>query len=384
MIFLPIVDRELRVAARRKSTYRMRTWTVAVAVVVVCFSLFPAMLLRPPGGLGKSLYITFTNFAFGLCLLAGALLTADCLSEEKRDGTLGLLFLTDLKGYDVVLGKFMAMSLNSVYGLLAVLPITGLSLVLGGLTGGEFWWMTLALLNALFFSLATGILVSAIGRDSQRVMGGTLGLVILLTGGLPALVKAGLALGVPPGWECLARISPYYPFARALEPMHSWQPARYWWALLASQLFGWCLLGLASVALPQRWQERTVAGERARVLARWSQPRSQRPSQRARAREELLPVNPVLWLMSSGPDFRRIAWVIVGAWGVVVLFVCLLAPRDTGSTVLGWYAVRPFGFILKCLVALEACRFFVEARRNGALEMLLSTPLTSRDILSGQ
>jgi hypothetical protein len=166
--------------------------------------------------------------------------------------------------------------------------------------------------------------------------------------------------------------------------MHMLQPARYWWALLASQLFGWCLLGLASVALPQRWQERTVAGERAGVLTRWSQPRSQRPAQRARAREELLPVNPVLWLMSSGTDFRRIAWVIVGAWGVVVLLVCLLAPRDTGSFVLGWYAVLPFGFLLKCLLALQACRFFVEARRNGALEMLLSTPLTSRDILNGQ
>ena len=50
MTFLPIVDRELRVAARRKSTYRMRTWTVVVALVVGCFSLFPVMLMRGPGG----------------------------------------------------------------------------------------------------------------------------------------------------------------------------------------------------------------------------------------------------------------------------------------------------------------------------------------------
>ncbi len=301
MTFLPIVDRELRVAARRKSTYRMRTWTVVVALVVGCFSLFPVMLMRGPGSVGKSLYTTLTGFAFGLCLLAGALLTADCLSEEKREGTLGFLFLTDLKGYDVVLGKFMAMSLNAIYGLLAVLPITGLSLLLGGLTGGEFWRMTLALFNALFFSLAAGILVSAVGRDSQRVMGGTLGLVILLAGGLPALVKAGLAAGVPAGWECLAWISPYYAFGKALEPMYLWQPAAYWWALLASQLFGWCLLGLASLALPRRWQEHAGAGEQAGVLTQWPRRTSRGPSERARAREELLPVNPVLWLMSSGP-----------------------------------------------------------------------------------
>jgi ABC-type transport system involved in multi-copper enzyme maturation permease subunit len=384
MTFLPIVDRELRVAARRKSTYRMRTWTVVVALVVGCFSLFPVMLMRGPGGVGKPFYTTLTGFAFGLCLLAGALLTADCLSEEKRDGTLGFLFLTDLKGYDVVLGKFMAMSLNAIYGLLAVLPITGLSLLLGGLTGGEFWRMTLALFNALFFSLATGILVSAIGRDSQRVMGGTLGMVILVAGGLPVLVKAGLAMGVPAGWECLAWISPYYAFGKALEPMYLWQPARYWWALLASQLFGWCLLALASGALPHCWQERRGAGERGGLLTQWPQQTRKRPAERARAREELLPVNPVLWLMSCGPDLRTISWVIVWAWGGVVLLVTLSAPRETSAFVLGWYGVRPFGFLLKWLLALQACRFFVEARRNGALEMLLCTPLTSRDILGGQ
>jgi len=384
MTFLPIVDRELRVAARRKSTYRMRSWTVVVAMVVGGISLFPVMMMRGPGGVGKSFYTTLTGFAFGLCLLAGALLTADCLSEEKRDGTLGFLFLTDLKGYDVVLGKFMAMSLNAIYGLLAVLPITGLSLLLGGLTGGEFWRMTLALFNTLFFSLATGILVSGIGRDATRVMGGTLGLVIFFAGGLPALVKAGLAMGVPPGWECLAWISPYYAFGKALEPMYLWQPARYWSALLASHLFGWCLLALASMALPRLWQERSGAVERDSVLSKWTRRSVQGTAERARAREELLLANPVHWLVGTGPDLRRIAWVIVWAWGVVVLLVTLLAPREIGAFALGWYGVRPFGFLLKWLLALQACRFFVEARRNGALEMLLCTPLTSREILGGQ
>ena len=48
------------------------------------------------------------------------------------------------------------------------------------------------------------------------------------------------------------------------------------------------------------------------------------------------------------------------------------------------YGALPFGFLLKWLFALQACRFFVEARRTGALETLLCTPLTSRDLISGQ
>ena len=383
MTFLPIVGRELRVSARRKSTYRLRTWMVVIALVVGFCSLFPALAVGTSGSLGKSLYTVLTTFIFALCLLAGVLLTADCLSEEKRAGTLGLLFLTDLRGYDVVLGKLMAMSLNAFYGLLAILPVTGLCLLLGGLTGGEFWRTNLTLLNALFVSLAAGLCVSAFGRDSQRVMGGTLFLIILLAAGVPLLVGLGRTLGMPPGVQCCAWISPYTPFAGALEPVYLRQPEKYWLSLAASQLGGWLLLALASGALPHRWQER-VAGETSRSLRRAARGDGRATAARARARKELLQANPVLWLMSSGPDLRRVAWIIVAAWGLVVVLTMAFAPLQMGAFGLSVYGVRPFGFLLKCLVVVQACHFFVEARRSGALETLLCTPLTSGDIIRSQ
>ncbi|HOX59607.1 MAG TPA: ABC transporter permease subunit [Candidatus Paceibacterota bacterium] len=384
MTFLPIVDRELRVAARRRITYRIRTWAAIIALVVGFFAFFPAVLAGAYGSTGKSLYTALTNSVFGLCLLAGVLFTADCLSEEKRESTLGLLFLTDLRGYDVVLGKFMAMSLNAFYGLLAILPITGLSLLLGGLTGGEFWRTTLALVNVLFVSLAAGICVSAFGRESQRVMGATLGLVILLAAGPSLAALIGRALRLPLQWECWAWISPYQAFSNALEPDYLRQPGMFWRALAVSHGVGWLLLALASTVLPHRWEERAAAGGAGGLLRRWAQPTRSGIGARAKARQELLPVNPVLWLLSSGPDLRRLAWIIVCAWGVVVLATTLFAPNEGGVFALGMYGVRPFGFLLKWLLALQACRFFVEARRNGTLETLLCTPVTSRDIIRGQ
>src|ERR1044071_3968289 len=104
MTFLPIVERELRVAARRKSTYRIRSWTVVLAIVGSFFSLMFFLMVRGRAAVGHSLFTYLTCYAFGLCVLAGVFLTADCLSEEKREGTIGLLFLTDPHGYDVVLG----------------------------------------------------------------------------------------------------------------------------------------------------------------------------------------------------------------------------------------------------------------------------------------
>src|SRR5215472_2300539 len=171
MTFLPIVDRELRAAARRRGTFRLRWFVVLIGLIVTFAALSFLAAGAGPRNVGGPLFAVLTVCAFFLCPLLGVALTADSLSEEKREGTLGLLFLTDLKGYDVVLGKFAASSLTAFYCLLALLPMTALPMLLGGVPAADFWRMTLALLNALFFSVSAGLCVSAFMRDSQRALG---------------------------------------------------------------------------------------------------------------------------------------------------------------------------------------------------------------------
>ena len=168
MIFLPIVVRELRVAARRKSTYRARFWTAFAAIAFGSYLVFVSGAFpwgRPQGGM-----MVFNSLAW-LCFLSCLSLatnTVDCISEEKREGTLGFLFLTDLKGHDIALGKLFSSSLISFYSLLGILPIVAVSLLFGGVTATEFWAVALALLNVFFFSQAAGILVSAFSRKRNR------------------------------------------------------------------------------------------------------------------------------------------------------------------------------------------------------------------------
>src|SRR5206468_12968739 len=126
-----------------------------------------------------------TLIVLGFSAFAGVFLTADCLSEEKREGTLGLLFLTDLKGYDVVLGKLLATSVPAIYGVLAVFPVLAITLTMGGVTAGEFWRMTLVFLNTLFFSLSVGMLVSSVSQRENRAMTGAAGMILLVSLGLP-------------------------------------------------------------------------------------------------------------------------------------------------------------------------------------------------------
>src|SRR5436190_8364828 len=144
MTFLPITWRELRVSSRRKGLFRVRRWTALLAMVVSLVSLAAVMTTRRGGNPGNTLFNILTGYAFGLSLLSGVGLTADSLSEERREGTLGLLFLTNTKEYDLVLGKFISNAVTAFYVLLALLPITALPVLLGGVTGAEFWRRALA------------------------------------------------------------------------------------------------------------------------------------------------------------------------------------------------------------------------------------------------
>jgi len=99
MTFLPIVERELRVAARRHGTYSMRLFMALTAIGLGIF-LYGANVRTPPATLGRMIFQGFSVLALIYCLASGRRLTADCLSAEKREGTLGLLFLTDLRRHD--------------------------------------------------------------------------------------------------------------------------------------------------------------------------------------------------------------------------------------------------------------------------------------------
>src|SRR5437016_3675113 len=130
--FLPIIERELRAASRRESTYRVRWWTtlIATSAALICFIYVSSQPL--PAGVTNPLFAALAGCAFLMSLFAGVFLSSDSLSEEKRQGTLGLLFLSNLLGSDIVLGKFGALALNAFFSVLALLPVMGVPLLLGG------------------------------------------------------------------------------------------------------------------------------------------------------------------------------------------------------------------------------------------------------------
>jgi len=158
MTFLPIAGRELAVAARRPGTYRLRACGVLIALII--FRVVYQSDVTP-GQLGQVIFTALGVATLAFSMLAGLLLTADSIAAEKQGGTIGLLFLTDLKGYDIVLGKLAAHSVNAFFGLVAMFPVLALPFLMGSVTGLEFSRMLLVLGTTLFFSLSLGPAVSA-------------------------------------------------------------------------------------------------------------------------------------------------------------------------------------------------------------------------------
>lgn len=393
MSILPIVARELRVASRKRNTYLGRVVAAFVPITVAGFWV-PVFAAQYNVSQGRMLFAALSVLLFGYCLLAGAQVTADCLSSEKREGTIGLLFLTDLQGYDIVLGKLVSSSLSAFYGLLATVPVLALAILLGGVTLVQLGLTALLFLNTLFFSLAAGVFVSAVSRDDRRAMFATvcvLLLVLFAPYGLGMLHARWLWARTgsgPAGWDelsVLVQFSPLFAFrvlhAKVATPgfMQAFSQS-----LLSTHLLGWGLLILASLIAPRVCRERArgKAGMRWMLFRnRWSYGS---PARRAAFRKRLLDRNAFYWLAARDRIKAHYVWLFVGSLGWIWLGVGLMM----GEFSLDWEILISLLFVcfvfLKVWLVSEVCTRLVEDRSCGAFELLLSSPLSVRDMARGQ
>jgi ABC-type Na+ efflux pump permease subunit len=384
MTFLPIVARELRTAARRPATYWVRGGA-ALALIIIGTWYFLVYSGLPPQDIARGLFALLTGSAVLYCLLSGVWFTADCLSEEKRDGTLGLLFLTDLKGYDVVFGKLAATSLNGLYAALAVVPILALPLLLGGVTPGEFGRMALVAVNTLFFSLTLGICISSLSRSPRKAMSTTLLLLLFLTALLPAFGEWRRAIAsraqVGLAWLLPSTGFSYY---SALAGPYKVRPDLFWWSLGVIHGLGWTWLVLASVVAPRAWQDRPATARGLRWRERWQAWRFGNAADRADFRRLLLDRNACFWLSARERLRPAYLWTTLGLLACGWVWGLAKWHRDWLNDGIYVLTALLLNLLLKVWFGLEAGRQLAEDRRQGSLELLLSTPLTVEDILHGQ
>lgn len=390
MTVLPIVVRELSVLARRRNTYWIRVIGSAVASLLM---LWFFVITAAPGSFmaqGKTLFEVLSFLAFIYCLLVGPLVTADSLSSEKRDGTLGLLFLTDLKGHDVILGKLVSSSAQAVSGLLAIVPMLSVALLLGGVGPDEILRTVVVLGNTLFFSLITGIFISTFSQNERKAVFAAL-FVVLLVAGLPyhiAYLAASRNDFQPPTWHLdgtLLGASPVFAFYLARQsPLPANLFPAFAGSLAQTHALSWVLFGIASLFVPHVWKDRPSARKERTWIPIKPRPGSAiRQSQSAlRRRRDMLAKHPLYWLSSRGEVKPGLVWVLVVPIAWIGFFVFFKYPTVFYESAL--FLLVIVHALVKVWFVAETCGRWVNDRRSGLLELLLCAPLRTRDLIKGQ
>ncbi|MDA1273751.1 MAG: ABC transporter permease subunit [Verrucomicrobia bacterium] len=388
MTILPVVARELSVQARRKSTY----WIRVLASVVASFLMLWLMVVTAGSfssiNQGKELFSVLSMLAFVYCLSVGAIVTADCLSGEKRDGTIGLLFLTPLKGYDVVFGKLVSSSIHAVFGLLAIVPMMALALLFGGLTAVEIFRTALVLANTLFLSLAAGIFVSTISRNERKAVFGAILLVLIVAAGPyeAAFYLANMSYSRGGAFQlddAVVALSPVYAFTLIqASAIARFQTLEFYSSLAQTHAVAWVFLTLASGIVPLvckdrpsgKWKERWTERLRSWTLG----DRSRRASFRTR----LLDLNPCVWLSFRHRYKSALPWVLITPLTIIGTWICFeYSVAFYESALLLVFTVH---ILFKVWLTGETCNRWIEDRQSNALELLLCTPLRTKQIVRGQ
>lgn len=387
MNLLPVAHRELGVMARRARTYYLRNLFAVVAIALVLgmlFAGFGGMLTAASAG--QNLFLAFSALAGLYAILNGVAVTADCLGQEKRDGTLGLLFLTDLRGFDIVAGKLVSRAGNAAYGLLAAMPVLGIAPILGGVRGEDYARMFLALSNSLFYSASFGVFVSTIWAGERRALNFSMLGVLFLCIILPALAWAFTAkLGFAAVPAIFLWCSPTGAVVEAAAAaIGSGGPgSSYAYLLAAPHLLAWFFLVAAGWLLDRTWRSESDAQPvRSRFWRNHPRPVPKSPVAAYFRRHRRLEPNPLLWSGSKqgvlGIWLLLLA-VCVGGAGVWLAFP---AFRSEVPVYLAFVIVLNVSLLYS--VILSSCRAAREDQRGGAMEILLTTPLGAEAYLRGR
>lgn len=341
-----------------------------------------------------------SSVSLGLALFSGGLLTADCISSERRDDTLGFLFLTNLKGYDVVTGKISSHAITTACGLLAVFPVFFLPILAGGASWAETLRVLLAITVSFLFALTLGVWISARSRDAKNAVMATLTALLLIVT-LPLLWIAILDefFRVRPSMVGVPQLSPgmllYY--GRDFWYLTPKAKAVYWISIgmfvIASAVFA----ALASRQLPRVWRHQEGSPRTDSATKRADFPTNPLPFLRfnrrvmirpAPVRHRFRPISPNPFRDLLLHRLNELAWGKwvrrLTTWFVLLMLFSSFTAGDEEPFVIAVMTLFLMHVAAKFVFAFDATRALGDQKRSSALELLLVTPIGERGIADAQ
>jgi ABC-type transport system involved in multi-copper enzyme maturation permease subunit len=389
----PVVQRELRVGARRPFNYWVRVGAAAAGTLVLWYIV--GNMEEPPATIGSWLFACLHALLLWLICLFVPGMTADCISREKREGTLGLLFLTPLNARGIVLGKGIVQALRAFTLWLAVLPVLTIPLLLGGVGRTDVFRAIAGEFCATMLCLAAGLLASSLVKSRGAAF------VLALLCAVGFIFVLGLFLWNCILWQLRSLLGGYHLFAGPYDwmvfmglipmpaPLYTGGsyltavpiPSGFWlWSLsvciLLALLLSFLVVWFAARRIERSWQDKPPSPEQEYLVKRYCTPLFQRLY--SRLRRHSLDRNPIAWLQQYSWKARLVKWGLCLAFIVVESMALRGNPHnfETVQTMLLLILAGAYTFV--------GVNSFLAEKRSGALELILITPISVNKIIFGR
>lgn len=165
-IELPLLRRELLEASQKRRTYALRTLIAVIHIVgflLYYFSVYSRRgSIRQFSGEGlDAVYIQIMIDLIAIVLLLPAM-ACSAISGEREKQTLGLLLISRIRPFALVIEKLLSRLLPMTTLLLITVPMLGVAFLLGGVELGDVLLILGLLLTAAIQVGAAGILCSSV------------------------------------------------------------------------------------------------------------------------------------------------------------------------------------------------------------------------------
>jgi hypothetical protein len=386
----PVFVWEWRRVSRQWWFYAMRSAVVG-ALLAGLAAVWWALASRPGADVprlmarvGEAFFQVIVLGQIAMVLLSAPAATAGAFGMEKARGHVCLMLITEVTPLDIVLGVLAARLVPVAGGVVCVVPVLAATSLLGGVPPGAMVDLLAVTVGTAALACALALTLSIGARRFHEVLVSTY---VLLAGwalGFPVLTMIRLTTL---GWlipsslmRWLRDVNPFWlVLSPVLQPGSS-RPVEVWVFLGATLALSAMLAWLAA------WRLRPAALDD-------QGPAPRRSWWRFRAGDRsgsMLDRHPVFWRecrVHRPSGWIGLLWRLYAAGALLFSLLAVVECAGRGARwTLRWDA--PFnGFqaaVGLLLMSLVTPASLAEERARGSLELLLSTPLSSRSLVLGK
>ena len=420
MFIGPVFTRELAITPRRGRVCVARAAYVIALLGLICVAwlmLTGTQVVRDLGDLarfGTLMFRILVPLQLVVGLFFAALLSASAVSQEKDRKTLLLLLLTNLSNSELVLGKLLASLLNVFILAAAAVPLFMVTVLLGGVSFEQVALATLVTFAGVMVAGSLGSTIALWREKTFQSLAMTVMILVLWIAFWEA-VGAGLLGKAWFGTSCESLAIVCSPWRAAIETTFPMSEAMTVFGSTASPIWGYLIFsafelvvinGLA-VALVRVWNpsreaqpvslEETVetgfetdwnlVSEKAKA----GDAEDQSVEQESKAKSKTRPVwdNPIIWreirTWAYGRKILVIRFIYLALAVLAALAVWwMLQDGVTFGRTQGALALVPLFLLSLFLINAQAVTSLTSERDTRALDLLLVTDLTPKEIVFGK